>query len=230
MLNWPAFFIRQAAERNREIQESLAGPEPMPGSQPPLYREVSLQEIRAFADQLVRPKHRGGHGLDGDIVPAIQAALKHWNRRVPHVAGGEVSEWVKRLRFPRWYGYLSPGQADKVADLLQNRQAIQPVSVSDRPWQQEGWCDDKGWCWWFDEKDPSWVFDSPETASAWATHSLPHLALPLPSNSTDEDGDPYPSTPPCLECGAMTPEEASTKCICAGDKDSCHGCDLWPDT
>jgi hypothetical protein len=37
------------------------------------------------------------------------------------------------------------------------------------------------------------------------------------------------SQPPCSECGAMTPEEAETLCICSGDKDHCHGCDLWPD-
>jgi hypothetical protein len=35
--------------------------------------------------------------------------------------------------------------------------------------------------------------------------------------------------PPCQECGAMTPQEAKTRCLCAGDKDDCHGCDLWPD-
>jgi ribosomal protein L40E len=35
--------------------------------------------------------------------------------------------------------------------------------------------------------------------------------------------------PPCLECGAKTPEEAETLCRCGGDKDHCHGCDLWPD-
>jgi hypothetical protein len=34
--------------------------------------------------------------------------------------------------------------------------------------------------------------------------------------------------PPCGECGAMTPDEAATKCNCAGDKDHCHGCELWP--
>lgn len=33
--------------------------------------------------------------------------------------------------------------------------------------------------------------------------------------------------PPCMECGAMTPEEAETRCVCSGDKDHCHGCDLW---
>lgn len=35
--------------------------------------------------------------------------------------------------------------------------------------------------------------------------------------------------PPCSECGAMTPEEAATRCNCAGDKDDCHGCQIWPD-
>ena len=35
--------------------------------------------------------------------------------------------------------------------------------------------------------------------------------------------------PPCQECGAMTPEEAETRCKCGGDKDDCHGCRLWPD-
>ncbi len=32
---------------------------------------------------------------------------------------------------------------------------------------------------------------------------------------------------PCFECNAKTPEEAAAKCLCAGDKDHCHGCDLW---
>lgn len=47
-----------------------------------------------------------------------------------------------------------------------------------------------------------------------------------------EQGDlfgPDLSKPPCQECGAMTPEEAATKCHCGGDKDDCHGCHLWPD-
>lgn len=35
--------------------------------------------------------------------------------------------------------------------------------------------------------------------------------------------------PPCIECGAMTQEEAETKCHCGGDHDYCHGCELWPD-
>lgn len=35
--------------------------------------------------------------------------------------------------------------------------------------------------------------------------------------------------PPCQECGATTLEEAEKICRCGGDKDHCHGCDLWPD-
>ncbi|MES2877555.1 MAG: hypothetical protein V4713_03965 [Pseudomonadota bacterium] len=41
--------------------------------------------------------------------------------------------------------------------------------------------------------------------------------------------EPDLSQQPCVECGAMTQKEAETKCICAGDKDNCHGCELWPD-
>lgn len=33
----------------------------------------------------------------------------------------------------------------------------------------------------------------------------------------------------CHECGASTQQEAETKCKCSGDKDHCHGCDVWPD-
>lgn len=33
----------------------------------------------------------------------------------------------------------------------------------------------------------------------------------------------------CCECGAKTSKEAEKKCICSGDKDDCHGCQIWPD-
>lgn len=38
------------------------------------------------------------------------------------------------------------------------------------------------------------------------------------------------SKPPCQRCGAMTREEAETKCrVSGGDDDHCHGSELWPD-
>lgn len=39
--------------------------------------------------------------------------------------------------------------------------------------------------------------------------------------------EPDRNKPPCLECGALTVKEAEIKCICSGDKDHCHGCELW---
>lgn len=35
--------------------------------------------------------------------------------------------------------------------------------------------------------------------------------------------------PPCLQCGAMTPDEATTKCLGQAAGDGCHGCDIWPE-
>lgn len=34
--------------------------------------------------------------------------------------------------------------------------------------------------------------------------------------------------PPCIECGAEDIKEAEKLCICNGDKDYCHGQELWP--
>jgi hypothetical protein len=61
------------------------------------------------------------------------------------------------------------------------RPSIEPVPVSERPWEREGWCDGDGWCWCFDADgtDPWWSFDKPEGCPTW-THLLPHDALPLP--------------------------------------------------
>lgn len=33
--------------------------------------------------------------------------------------------------------------------------------------------------------------------------------------------------PPCQQCGAMTSEEAATKCLGAAAGDDCHGNHLW---
>ena len=41
--------------------------------------------------------------------------------------------------------------------------------------------------------------------------------------------EPDRSEPPCIECGAKTEEESKSKCVCSGEKDNCHGCELWND-
>jgi len=67
------------------------------------------------------------------------------------------------------------------------RPAVQPIPVSERPWEREGWCDNNGWCWCFDadDTDPFWSFDRPEAWVCW-THVLPHYALPIPEPTTQE--------------------------------------------
>lgn len=37
------------------------------------------------------------------------------------------------------------------------------------------------------------------------------------------------TNPPCMDCGASTSEQAATMCLCGGDRDHCHGCEIWPD-
>lgn len=74
----------------------------------------------------------------------------------------------------------------RAAELLQ-RQVLVPVSVSERPWEREGWCDAEGRCWLgsdaLDGCTPTWLYGSP----AWAERFpnvhrvlLPAHALPLP--------------------------------------------------
>jgi hypothetical protein len=60
---------------------------------------------------------------------------------------------------------------------------IQPVSVSERPWQREGWCDAEGRCWIFMPDigtDPSWRLTDPRDIGPYHTHSLPASTLPTP--------------------------------------------------
>ena len=75
------------------------------------------------------------------------------------------------------------GQVDLVRRALScwGRPAIEPVPVSERPWDRNGWCDENGWCWGFDanDSDTYWVFDDPASCPCW-THLLPHHALPVP--------------------------------------------------
>jgi hypothetical protein len=59
------------------------------------------------------------------------------------------------------------------------------VPVSERPWDQEGWCDERGHCWRFDPlPDGWWSYGRPtnfmgDNDECW-THMAPHNAIPLP--------------------------------------------------
>jgi hypothetical protein len=70
--------------------------------------------------------------------------------------------------------------------VLAATEPVAPVPVSARPWEREGWCDAKGWCWWFDEEGTGWVFAAP---GPWnlAQWYLPHHAIPQPASLADEE-------------------------------------------
>jgi hypothetical protein len=79
----------------------------------------------------------------------------------------------------------------RYVEALEARPTIQPVPVSERPWEREGWCDAEGQCWWFRPADfdkdspvPSWYLDGSPAVKLIRfygyTHSLPANALPTP--------------------------------------------------
>ena len=64
----------------------------------------------------------------------------------------------------------------------------QPVAVSERPWEREGWCDEQGRCWWTANKPgplpPSWWMVSiPQSCTDGIM--LPANALPTPEAIND---------------------------------------------
>jgi hypothetical protein len=59
--------------------------------------------------------------------------------------------------------------------------ALQPVAVSERPWERPGWLDAKELCWVF---AGGWVRDYPQNFSH--TVCLPHWALPVPAADKGE--------------------------------------------
>ena len=64
------------------------------------------------------------------------------------------------------------------------RPTPQPVAVSERPWERDGWCDAEGRCYGWD--GDYWVMVSnPEAVREHITHWLPANALPTPEATND---------------------------------------------
>jgi hypothetical protein len=59
------------------------------------------------------------------------------------------------------------------------RPTLQPVAVSERPWERDGWCDAEGRCYGWDG-DYWWMVSNPGAADETITHWLPANALPTP--------------------------------------------------
>jgi hypothetical protein len=78
-----------------------------------------------------------------------------------------------------------PYPGEERGALAQPAPAPAVVPVSERPWDQEGWCDERGYCWRFDPcPDGWWSYGRPtnftgDHEECW-THMAPHNAIPLP--------------------------------------------------
>lgn len=97
---------------------------------------------------------------------------------------------------PEWHApKVFRAAADAIARYA--RPTIQPVPVSERPWERKGWYDAEGQCWMGHPGGagfiPSWRLCRPEDAPSM-TCSLPHNALPTPE-ATDDQQRPRPA--PC---------------------------------
>jgi len=62
----------------------------------------------------------------------------------------------------------------------------EPVPVNERPWEREGWCDKRGYCWMRRKHEPDGVtwrlIPPPDShAAAFFRESLPYHALPVPT-------------------------------------------------
>jgi hypothetical protein len=143
------------------------------------------------------------HGCDSlentldSIKGRVFAAVRDWlptavisTSQPP--ADGEVAELVEWVRKDRQWLDLRRDVKDRIlriADLLQ-RQRPQPVAVSERPWERDGWCDEQGRCWAWHPFDP----ENDETGDYWSlipwhwiddigiwSHCLPFNALPTPT-------------------------------------------------
>jgi hypothetical protein len=83
--------------------------------------------------------------------------------------------------------YVDAQRLERAADLLE-RQHPQPVAVSERPWEREGWCDDEGRCWLrrrYEKDGVTWRLMAPaslfdDVMPIYYAEALPFNALPAP--------------------------------------------------
>jgi len=103
--------------------------------------------------------------------------------------GGQVKPGIFRVCLN--HSALEYARAAIAADRARYaRPAIEPVPVSERPWEREGWCDAEGRCWMVNEL-LEWAFRKQyKSLDSYYfhgyTHLLPHWALPVPSSPTPE--------------------------------------------
>ena len=149
------------AELVQDIEEWIAAVDHCPPSSSAL-----VQRARAALAQ-TEPQ---GHGPTDEELHQLWLELNEFHEGP---TSGEVAE-IAHTALARW-----------------GRPAIEPVPVSERPWERKGWCDADGQCWMGDGGGggfvPSWRLCKPsDSCLAW---SLPHWALPVPNSYSTTPGN-----------------------------------------
>ena len=144
------------------------------------YYSQSQQLLDRARAALAQPEPVAGESTDEELLRTYGLAKRDY------CYDGPSDDWPKRAERAATIHGLRAVLARWGAP------AIEPVPVSERPWQREGWLDAEGSCWMGDPGDaefiPSWRLCRPEDAPSM-TCSLPYWALPMPTpaNTTREE-------------------------------------------
>ena len=170
-----AAWNSSAAEAANEARVELGLPEP---------KGPTDEELKTLAWKIYREAQE--KDLRGDIaVRLCRAVLARWGNPQPapkEPTDEEITDllsWSAGQDQGPW-----PTQAHcvvRVALQLWGSPPIEPVPVSERPWEREkGWRDPDGECWWCPpDGPPYWQMANP--AMVYGGWLLPHHALPLPT-------------------------------------------------
>jgi hypothetical protein len=157
--------------------------EPASGVEQPSDRDLRQLYADTF-DLRSDPAHLGPA-----IVKFARAVLARWGRQPAPPAEGEVGELVALILQTSlaWgpdaclLGNMTARQLTRAAELLQQRP--EPVPVSERPWEREGFCDVESCCWAIGQRD-AWCrvyVPGRDWGNPAYTYCLPATALPLPA-------------------------------------------------
>ena len=155
------------------LREAAQPPAPAP-------TRVDLAELRdsTFSDGLTAAQHRdvlrGGPDprrpapTDDELLQTYERA-----RRAYKHEGAMNEDWLLEER----RGHELAGLRAVLAQFNAWAQGLAPLPVADLPWEQPGWRDDDGQCWWTDDRQIWWTSVDPTQLGirGWV---LPHWAIP----------------------------------------------------
>jgi hypothetical protein len=162
----------------REVQDCFDIASGMEGWGPVITRAADLLE------RLSQPELQGP--TDAELGRRFRVWWHNEGSGLPPLPGMDHEEHVRRISEIAW--------ANGAYAARWGSPTIEPVPVSERPWERDGWCDADGKCWWGRPEDElcnsDWFLGTrAEVMAQWGggffedffpTVSLPHWALPLP--------------------------------------------------